>query len=110
MGGCLSWLLTMAFVFYGWLLFRAQSFDQIVAMTRSLTHFSIPAWMGSYLINLAALLTPLLVIELWQFRSRNSLVPNTLPLWTKAALQGVLLLAIMLYWERTQLPFIYFQF
>jgi alginate O-acetyltransferase complex protein AlgI len=110
MGGCLSWLLTMAFVFYGWLLFRAQSFDQIVAMTRSLTHFAIPTWTGSYLIYFAAFLTPLLVMELWQFRSRNSLVPNTLPQWARAALQGTLLLAIILYWERTHLPFIYFQF
>ena len=110
MGNCLSWLLTMAFVFYGWLLFRAQSFDQIVAMTRSLTHFALPLWMGSYLINLAAFLAPLLVMELWQFRSRNFLAPIALPQWARAALQGVLLLAIILYWERTHLAFIYFQF
>ena len=110
MGGCLAWLLTMTFVFYGWLLFRAQSFDQIVAMTRSLTHLTLPTWTGSYLINLAAFLTPLLVMELWQFRSRNFLAPITLPEWARAALQGVLLLAIIFHWERTHLAFIYFQF
>jgi alginate O-acetyltransferase complex protein AlgI len=106
----LSWLLTMGFVFYGWLLFRAQSFDQIVNMTRSLGLFSLPDWTGSYVVNLAAFLAPLLLIELWQFRSGDVLVALRLPRWGKATLQGVLLLAIMFFWERTELPFIYFQF
>jgi D-alanyl-lipoteichoic acid acyltransferase DltB (MBOAT superfamily) len=105
-----GWLVTMLFVFYGWLLFRAQSFDQIAAMTRALSNWSAPNWIGSYLLNLAAFLTPLLLVEAWQFRSQNALVPLTLSRWPRAALQGVFLLAIILYWERTELPFIYFQF
>jgi hypothetical protein len=100
----------MLFVFYGWLLFRAQSFEQIVNMTRALADWSVPAWTGSYVINLIAFILPLLLVELWQFRSRNRLVALSLPAWAKALLQAVLLLAIILYWERTALPFIYFQF
>jgi alginate O-acetyltransferase complex protein AlgI len=105
-----GWLLTMGFVFYGWLLFRAQSFDQIVNMTRSLAVLAVPPWIDSYVMNLVALLTPLVVVELWQFRARNPLVVAGLPNWAKATLQGTLLLAIAFFWERTELPFIYFQF
>jgi alginate O-acetyltransferase complex protein AlgI len=105
-----GWLTTMLLVFYGWLLFRAQSFEEIVSMTRALADWSVPAWIGSYLINLIAFIVPLVLVEAWQFRSRNLLVALGLPAWTKALLQAVLLLAVILYWERTHLPFIYFQF
>jgi alginate O-acetyltransferase complex protein AlgI len=105
-----GWLITMLFVFYGWLLFRAQSFEQIVNMTRALGDWSVPTWTGSYVVNLVVFVAPLLIIEMWQFRARNFLVALTLPRWSQALLQAVLLLAIVLYWERTELPFIYFQF
>jgi alginate O-acetyltransferase complex protein AlgI len=106
----IGWFATMLFVFYGWMLFRAQSFDQVVNMTRALSMWSSPIWIGSYVTNLAVLIVPLLAIEAWQFRSRNLLVPLTLSRWALALLQGLLLLAIVLYWERTDVPFIYFQF
>jgi alginate O-acetyltransferase complex protein AlgI len=106
----LGWLLTMLFVFYGWLLFRAQSFDQILNMTRSLSDWSTPKWIGSYLTNLVVFVIPLLAVEVWQFRSRNLLVCLSLSRWALGALQGLLLLAIVLYWERVEVPFIYFQF
>jgi alginate O-acetyltransferase complex protein AlgI len=109
-GSVAGWFTTMVFVFYGWLLFRAQSFEQIVNMTRALADWSSPTWIGSYVINLIAFILPLLLVELWQFRSRNRLVALSLPAWARALLQAVLLLAIILYWERTALPFIYFQF
>jgi len=105
-----GWLITMLFVFYGWLLFRAQSFEQIVNMTRALADWSAPDWIGSFLINLTVFILPLVIVEAWQFRSRNLLVALSLPGWAKALLQAILLLAVILYWERTALPFIYFQF
>lgn len=109
-GNAPAWLLTMAFVFYGWLLFRAQSFDQIVAMTRALAHWLLPTWGSSYVLNLAAFVGPLLAIELWQFRTKNPLAPLAAPRWAISLLQGALLLAIILFWEKRDLPFIYFQF
>jgi alginate O-acetyltransferase complex protein AlgI len=108
-GSCLSWLLVMTFVFYGWFLFRAQSFEQILSMTHSLAQFSVPIWIGSYIVNLSAFLVPLLLMELWQFRSGH-LRALRLPWVAKSALEGALLLAIMLFWHRKELPFIYFQF
>lgn len=106
----LSWLITMLFVFYGWLLFRAKSFEQIMDMTAAFSNWSAPAWTGSYVANLAAFATPLVAMEVWQFRARNLLVALSLSRWPLAVLQAFLLLAIILYWERADLPFIYFQF
>jgi hypothetical protein len=56
------------------------------------------------------LLMPLVVVEVWQFRSRNFLVALTPPDWAKAIVEGALLLGIAFFWERREVPFIYFQF
>jgi len=106
----LSWMLTMLFVFYGWLLFRARSLDQIVAMTRALGDFTLPAWTASFLINLLTFATPLVLMEIWQSKARSHLAALSLPAWAKVTLQGALLLAIVLFWEKDKVPFIYFQF
>jgi alginate O-acetyltransferase complex protein AlgI len=105
-----AWLMTMLFVFYGWLLFRADSFKQIAAMTRALGDFSAPLWMGSFAVNLLAFALPLILMEFWQWKTANRLVALSLPVWAKASLQGALLIGILLFWERTKEPFIYFQF
>jgi D-alanyl-lipoteichoic acid acyltransferase DltB (MBOAT superfamily) len=106
----LSWLGTMLFVLYSWLLFRAGSLEKVVAMTRALGDFSVPPWWGSYVTNLVVFIAPAVVLEIWQHRTRNLLAPLTLPAWAKAGLQGMLVLAIILYWEKDKVPFIYFQF
>jgi hypothetical protein len=106
----LSCCATMLFVLYGWLLFRARSLDQIVAMTRSLGDFSAPIWIGNFALSLVIFSVPLIIMEIWCVRVRNTLAPLTLPFWARAALQAALLLAIVLFWERSEVPFIYFQF
>jgi alginate O-acetyltransferase complex protein AlgI len=108
-GRLAAWLATLLFVFYGWLLFRARSLDQIVAMTRALGNFSAPAWLGSYAINLVAFAAPLALMQLWQQR-RGVLAPLTLPGWARGALEGLLLLGIVVFWDKASVPFIYFQF
>ena len=106
----ISWLGTMLFILYGWLLFRAGSWEQIAAMTRALGEFTAPPWLGSFGINLLVFATPLVLMEIWQEKSGNPLAPLALPAWAKAALQGALLLGIVLFWKRGGSPFIYFQF
>jgi len=106
----LGWFVTMLFVLYGWLLFRAESWQQVVQMTRALGEWSVPSWMGNFTWNFLAFALPLVLLEIWQWRSRNPLVPLTLPGWAKAALQGLLLIGILLFWQKEKLPFIYFQF
>jgi hypothetical protein len=100
----------MAFVFYGWLLFRAGSWPRVLGLTASLGDFVIPPWKVSYLWSLLLLITPLFVMELWQHCARDRLVALRLPILAKAALQGALLIAIVVFWEKEKVPFIYFQF
>ncbi len=100
----------MTFVFYGWLLFRARSFNQIADMTRALADFSAPPWIGSFVLNLVVFSTPLVLMELWQLKSRNLLTALSLPRWAKIVLQGALLIAIVLFWQKKGAAFIYFQF
>jgi D-alanyl-lipoteichoic acid acyltransferase DltB (MBOAT superfamily) len=105
-----SWGLTMAFVFYGWLLFRAHSWEQIAAMTRALIDPSLPPWTASLLINLAAYSVPLIAVELWQFWSNDRLVALRLPRPLRWMAQGFLAVCITLFWERKEIAFLYFQF
>jgi alginate O-acetyltransferase complex protein AlgI len=105
-----AWFATFLFVFYGWLLFRARSFDQITAMTRALGDWTAPVWLGSYILNLVAFAAPLALMEIWQHRSNNLLAPLRMPRWARGLLEGGLLIAIVLFWEKDSTPFIYFQF
>ena len=106
----LCWIGTITFVFYGWLLFRANSFQQILDMTRALGDFSAPVWIGSFSLSLVVFTLPLALMEFWQHRRQNLLAPLLLPGWIKIALQGLLLTAIVIFWEKKGTSFIYFQF
>ena len=79
-------------------------------MTRALADFSAPPWTQSFLLNLLVFTTPLVLMELWQVKSRNRLVALTLPGWARTTLQGALLIAVVLFWEKKGATFIYFQF
>ena len=100
----------MLFVFYGWLLFRAKSFPQIADMTHALVDFSAPPWIGSFALNLVVFAAPLVLMELWQHKTRNLLAALSLRPWARVTLQGALLTAIVLFWQKKGATFIYFQF
>jgi D-alanyl-lipoteichoic acid acyltransferase DltB (MBOAT superfamily) len=104
------WLGTMLFVFYGWLLFRAGSWQQIRAMTSALADAAAPMWLHSFALNLLVFAAPLVLMEIWQHRSGNVLAPLALPRWARAVLQAALLGSILLFWDKAHVPFIYFQF
>ena len=108
--GILSWTATMAFVSYGWLLFRARSLQQVFDMTRALGEFKSPDWMGSFALNLLVFGALLAALEIWEAKSGPRLAPFLLPAWARIAISGVLILAIVLFWVKQQAPFIYFQF
>lgn len=106
----LAWLVTMLFVFYGWLLFRAKSLEHVVSLTTALANPALPPWTGSFALSLALFTLPLVAIEFWQHRTRNLLAPLRLrPIW-RMLLQGILIYAIALFWTREKASFIYFQF
>ena len=106
----LGWLATQAFVLYGWMLFRAGSLDVVLQFTGALADWSLPRWWRPYLGNLLVLACPLMVMQVWQWRSGRLNVALELPRWARAAVQGVLLLFISAFWKQEASPFIYFQF
>lgn len=104
------WLFTMIFVFYGWMLFRAGSFEQIVNMTTALANPAAPPWAKSFILNVTLFALPLVALEAWQRATGNLLAPLTLPRWLRASLQGTLLVAVLVFWNAKGATFIYFQF
>jgi hypothetical protein len=105
-----SWSATMLFVFYGWLLFRAGSWEGVMTLTGALIDPALPEWAGSYLGRLVIFALPLIAMEIWQVRAGDLLAPLRLGRLSRAALQGMLLIGIVLFWEQEKVPFIYFQF
>jgi D-alanyl-lipoteichoic acid acyltransferase DltB (MBOAT superfamily) len=103
-------IMTGLFVLYGWLLFRAQSLDDVLQLTAALGNLSLPHWWLPFLKNLIVLAFPLAAIEVWQWRTRNLDAPLSLPLFGRAVLQGAILLTVMAFWTPEAAPFIYFQF
>ena len=106
----MGWLVTQAFVLYGWMLFRAGSLDAVLQFTGALADWSLPRWWRPYLGDLLMLACPLMVMQVWQWRSGRLNVVLELPRWSRAAVQGVLLLFISAFWKQEASPFIYFQF
>jgi alginate O-acetyltransferase complex protein AlgI len=102
--------LTLLFVFYGWLLFRAGSFERVCGLTRSLAVWQAPPWLPHYLLCILMFVTPWLCLELWQQKSKDELVVLRQPAWVSGFVQGLMLLGIILFWEKRAVPFIYFQF
>ena len=120
-GGCASrpflrlrlaagWAATMLFVLYGWLLFRARSWEAIVAMTEALGHWETPAWAWGFVLNLGAFAGPLVLLDLWQHRAGRDQVIPAVGLWARSGVLGVMLVGILLFWKQQAAPFIYFQF
>jgi hypothetical protein len=111
----LSWCATLVFVFYGWLLFRARSWESIRALTGALfTPGVAPPWIWHYCLATAACVLPLLAVETWIDRSGGG-TPRLPALrwrapWAQGAAGAALFLAILLHWDKAAQPFLYFQF
>ncbi len=105
-----GWFLTMLIVFYGWLLFRAESLEHIVWLTSNLWLLRFPVWMGSYVLSLLTFMLPLLAMQVWQYR-KGTMYPM-LPLRPlfKASLMVACIFLTAVFWNAEGTPFIYFQF
>jgi alginate O-acetyltransferase complex protein AlgI len=106
----LPWLLTMFIVLYGWLLFRADSFRHIVTLHTAFAHWTAPGYFANYLLYLTIFTLPLAIMEILQRRAVGPLTPLTWRPATLGILQGLLLICILIFWEKDKVPFIYFQF
>ncbi len=108
-------------VCYGWILFRAQSFEQITAMTGGLVfspgNFGSASEAARYVAILAGMInkmvlyiTPLLFIQLLQYRRNDPLVVFRWPWVVRGLFYYVYVVLIILYGETNAQDFIYFQF
>ncbi len=105
-----QWMWMIIAVFYGWLLFRAQSVDQIYKMTVSLTQIQTPIWFIQAAVYAGIFILPLAIVELVQSFYPKSTLVSTWPVAIRGCAQAALILGILFYWERREVPFIYFQF
>ncbi len=106
-----GWTLTILFTLYGWLLFRCSSADQVLQLTGSLANWSPEFWVPLQVRELLLLASPLLLMQIRQWRSNDAEVVTRLPGWARGVLQGLLIYLIILFWGSEEpASFIYFQF
>lgn len=106
----ISWLLTMAVVFSAWAFFRAASLDDLFLLAHGLSRWTLPSSADSYLIALGSYIALLTAVESYETRRRNPATPDILPPWPRAILQSIMLMLLILNWDKEGSPFIYFQF
>lgn len=105
-----GWACTQSFVLVGWMFFRAGSLETLLQLSSALGQMSLPPWWRTYAANLLVLASPLLAMQLWQWRKGKLDASLELSGWARAVLQGVLLVLILACWTPEASPFIYFQF
>lgn len=107
----LSWIIFMHFVGYGWLLFRAESNQQIGQLTAALftqwgdvtNHLSMTAKLVFYC-------WPLVIVQVLQYRSRNLLVALTWPWPVRVVFYLLIFYLTIVFGAFDVVEFIYFQF
>ena len=105
-----AWFFTMCFVFFGWLLFRAASWQEVLRLTLGLARWVAPDYLPAYAFNLFCFSLPFIVMEYAQHRSADRLVALRLREKPLCLLEGSLIIAVVVFWEKPKVPFIYFQF
>ena len=106
-----SWAIFFHLVCYGWLLFRAETAGQIVAMTSSLaTGWSDVAAHTGLLARLLWFSWPLIVMQVFQARAKNLLVALTWPWPVRAGVYLALFYLVVIFGSIDGDAFIYFQF
>lgn len=93
----------------GWLIFRSRSVDQIVYM---LTHasFKLSAFSLYLLPEIVFLTFPLILIEIYQYMSRDLLLLTRLPNLVRVLVYVLIIIWTLVFGARESLEFIYFQF
>jgi D-alanyl-lipoteichoic acid acyltransferase DltB (MBOAT superfamily) len=105
-----SMSLMFLFTLYGWLLFRANSLEQIVNMTLALPHFASSAFLLRSLLKLAFYAWPLFLMELWQYYSADLRIAMHSPAPVQAIGYTVLFFLFLTLGDFNGASFIYFQF
>jgi D-alanyl-lipoteichoic acid acyltransferase DltB (MBOAT superfamily) len=101
-----------AFTCYGWLLFRAESLEQVVVMTSGLSKIDFQLQTELPRPNFAALLgLPLLIfLDAYQYFSGTSRFYESWPRFARCFLYSILIFLIIMGTSNEASQFIYFQF
>lgn len=107
----LSWVLFFHLVCYGWLLFRAESHQQLETYTQALTqHWEQWTLQAANFGKIIWFCWLLVIVDYRQYQSGNVLTVLTWPWWLRGAFYTLLFYYIVIFGEHTNLAFIYFQF
>lgn len=102
-------MLMFVLTIVGWIMFRSTSVQQ---MSYMLTHlgFSTSRETLDFVSDLLFFGTPLLLVQVWQYRTQDLLIITKLRPWFRIPILGVMLAWIILFSDRDTAEFIYFQF
>ncbi len=104
-------LFFFAFVCYGWLLFRADSLDQIVEFTRTLlTSFDLHVTIKKPTFSALLGVPVLLALEFLQFSARTPLFYRRVWIPVRGMIYATLIVLIVMGTSNESQQFIYFQF
>ncbi len=109
--GFLKIILFFHVILLGWLLFRAQSVTQITAMATAL--FSNCQLMQQDLlpwIKFIFIISPLLLVQIGQWKSKNLMFMYQLPLWPKTFCYALMIYLLLGWGVMDTVEFLYFQF
>jgi D-alanyl-lipoteichoic acid acyltransferase DltB (MBOAT superfamily) len=110
LAGVFAWLVMCHLTCYGWLLFRATGFDQIVAMSASLARFSWTEDAGVHALSVVGYGLPLMLLNAYEWWKDDLLAVVRLPLVPRYAVYGALFYLIVIFGQYGGAQFIYFQF
>jgi alginate O-acetyltransferase complex protein AlgI len=106
-----AWVVTVHLVCYGWLLFRARSFEQIRAMTWALVaDWRISPEVEPEVRTLVGVALPLVLLHAYEWWKDDLLAVPKLPLLPRYAVYGAVFYLILLFGSFGGAQFIYFQF
>ena len=101
--------LMFTFTVIGWIIFRSRSLEQ---MGQMLTHIGLSSSLKTpeLLRKLIFFVTPLLAIQVWQYKSRDLLVLQKRSAYVLGPLYGLAIVWMFIFGVRESMEFIYFQF
>ncbi|MCP5094544.1 MAG: MBOAT family protein [Chloroflexi bacterium] len=102
-------LLMFALTLVGWLIFRSESVAQIVYFITHLS-FASSAVTADFGKQLLFFTTPFLVVQVYQYVTRDLLVLTKLPTVARVLIYGLMGSWVLIFGIRASLEFIYFQF
>lgn len=104
-------ILMFSLTLIGWLFFRAESIEQISGMiTNALQFGTLKTPIPFIMENLGWHIIILMILELWQYRSKNLLIVTRTHWLFQSILYTFLVLWITIFAVRESVEFIYFQF